>query len=89
MVEQNYFGQNILSIAAEFCALSYLIFLVFALVARLLNKQVVLAKLMRSLYFVAKPKELKERDTKYTFVTNLMSVKVDFFNKWFKYSRAG
>ena len=61
-----------------------------AILAGYINSKVLMAKFIRSMYFLKKPKELMPAINlagKDNFIAKLMTIKVDFFNYFCSYSR--
>lgn len=62
----------------------HFIMLFFGLVAGFVNKNVMIAKLIRSNYYIKRPVEMKTSNKSMT--SDLSVIKVNFFNKCLKYS---
>lgn len=60
-----------------------------AIMAGRINRKAIMAKFIRGLYFIEKPKALRSAFSlgKKAYSKNLMTIKVDFFNSCIKYSR--
>ena len=80
MVEHNYHSQNLSEIMAQFVALTLLIYRSMQLLGSYINKKVIVAKLMRSMYFLQRSKSQKKYQNA---AFNLNIIKVDFLNKFF------
>ena len=73
-----------MSIIAQFAALTIITFIVFGFIGSFVNYHVVLSKMMRQLFFVKKQKaNLKNSKP----VQNIHLLRVNFFNKCFKFSK--
>ena len=89
-ISHKYSSQTILDILAGFGGMYRLVCMYIAIIAGYFNSKVLMAKVIRGLYFLKKPKENKSviTLTSNSYFRKLITVKVDYFNYCFKYSRS-
>jgi hypothetical protein len=89
LIKHDYTGYTVLDVLSGFGGMYRLLCMYLAIVAMYFNKPAIMAKFIRGLYFIEKPKKLRSPFSlgKKKYSKNLMTIRVDFFNKCCKYSR--
>ena len=88
IVDHNFSSSNILLALTNFAASGILVYKTISFFARFLNEKIVIANLIRSMYFVdALSTDDYCEEPSSAFSRNIDNVKLSFINEWFSWSK--
>ena len=89
IISHNFIEESILSVIGHLGGHVHIILLFVGLVVAFINKHVLIAKLIRSNYFIRKPisKQDKKKKSADVCASDITNIKINFYNKCCRYSR--
>lgn len=87
IVDHSYSEETILKVLGQLGGHLHFILLFLGTATQMINKNVIAAKLIRSNYYIKRPDSMKPSHHKNSLYYDIAVIKLNYFNKCFKYSR--